>query len=151
MSVVLIETNNDNRIAFFQLCGFFERAKYYAIWTLTEGAAIVTGFGFTGYGPSGETLWKGAANVEVKNIEFAPNFKVLLDCWNMKTNVWLRECVYKRVTPKGKKPGFASSMITFFTSAFWVSFLLLSSHHSINANHGIFPPPCSTASQAATT
>ena len=53
-------------------------------------------------------------------IEFAPNFKLLLDAWNVKTNVWLRECVYKRVTPKGKKPGFTSSMITFFTSAFWV-------------------------------
>ena len=24
------------RIAFFQICGFFERTKYYAIWTLTE-------------------------------------------------------------------------------------------------------------------
>lgn len=40
----------------------------------------------------------------------------------MKTNVWLRECVYKRVTPPGKKPGFSSSMITFATSAFWVSY-----------------------------
>jgi len=60
-------------------------------------------------------------------IEFPSNFKVLLDAWNMKTNVWLRECVYKRVTPKGKKPGFRSSMITFFTSAFWVrlSFILV--------------------------
>lgn len=37
----------------------------------------------------------------------------------MKTNVWLRECVYKRVTPQGQKPGFRSSMITFMTSAFW--------------------------------
>jgi lysophospholipid acyltransferase len=37
----------------------------------------------------------------------------------MKTNVWLRECIYKRVTAKGKKPGFKSSMITFATSAFW--------------------------------
>ena len=55
-------------------------------------------------------------------IELAPNFKVLLDSWNMKTNVWLRECVYKRVTPKGKKPGNLSSMLTFLTSAFWVSF-----------------------------
>jgi len=52
-------------------------------------------------------------------IEFAPNFKVLLDSWNIKTNVWLRECVYKRVTAKGKKPGFRSSMITFATSAVW--------------------------------
>ena len=55
------------------------------------------------------------------NIEFAPNFKILLDSWNIKTNVWLRECIYKRVTPKGKKPGFRSSMLTFTTSAIWVS------------------------------
>ncbi|EMD40473.1 hypothetical protein CERSUDRAFT_111072 [Gelatoporia subvermispora B] len=107
------------RIVYFQICGFFERTKYYAIWTLTEGASILTGLGFTGIGPNGETRWEGAANVDVLSIEFAPNFKVLLDSWNMKTNVWLRECVYKRVTPKGKKPGFRSSLLTFGTSAFW--------------------------------
>ncbi|TFK43038.1 MBOAT, membrane-bound O-acyltransferase family-domain-containing protein [Crucibulum laeve] len=107
------------RIAVFQAYGPLERAKYYAIWTLTEGASILTGLGFTGFGPSGKAHWDGAANVKVMQIEFPPNFKVLLDSWNMKTNVWLRECVYKRVTPKGKKPGFRSSMITFFTSAFW--------------------------------
>ncbi|KAK2462342.1 hypothetical protein APHAL10511_005648 [Amanita phalloides] len=107
------------RIVAFQIYGTFERSKYYAIWTLTEGASILTGLGFTGFGPNGESTWEGAANVKVKQIEFAPNFKVLLDSWNMKTNVWLRECVYKRVTPKGKKPGNMSSMITFFTSAFW--------------------------------
>ncbi|TFY80409.1 hypothetical protein EWM64_g3598 [Hericium alpestre] len=107
------------RILYIQFCGFMERSKYYGIWTLTEGASILTGLGFTGYGPSGESRWEGAANVNVRQIEFAPNFKVLLDSWNTKTNVWLRECVYKRVTPKGKKPGFRSSMITFATSAFW--------------------------------
>ncbi|OCH95961.1 MBOAT-domain-containing protein [Obba rivulosa] len=113
------EKNFWYRIIYFQICGFFERSKYYAIWTLTEGASILTGLGFTGIGPSGETRWDGAANVNVPLIEFAPNFKVLLDSWNIKTNVWLRECVYKRVTPKGKKPGFRSSLITFGTSAFW--------------------------------
>ena len=81
----------------------------------------MTGLGFTGFGQNGESTWNGAANVKVRQIEFAPNFKVLLDSWNMKTNIWLRECVYKRVTPKGKKPGNTSSMITFLTSAFWVS------------------------------
>lgn len=34
--------------------------------------------------------------------------------------VWLRECVYKRITPKNQKPGFQSSIITFMTSALWV-------------------------------
>lgn len=112
------------RILLFTLFGPIERAKYYAIWTLTEGASILTGLGFTGFGPNGEATWNGAANVHVMAIEFPSNFKVLLDSWNMKTNVWLRECVYKRVTPKGKKPGFSSSMITFGTSAFWVRFLI---------------------------
>ncbi|KAL5508428.1 ALE1 [Sanghuangporus vaninii] len=107
------------RLVFIQFCGFFERTKYYAIWTLTEGASILTGAGFSGYGPNGETYWNDAANVDIMNIEFASNFKVMLDSWNMKTNIWLRECVYKRVTPKGKKPGFRESMITFGTSAFW--------------------------------
>ncbi|KAF9468769.1 endoplasmic reticulum protein [Collybia nuda] len=107
------------RIILFQVYGFFERSKYYAIWTLTEGASILTGLGFTGFNAQGQSQWEGAANVKVMEIEFPSNFKVLLDSWNMKTNVWLRECVYKRVTPKGKKPGFRSSMITFFTSAFW--------------------------------
>ncbi|KAG6861485.1 hypothetical protein C0995_015912 [Termitomyces sp. Mi166 len=114
-----MEHNLFVRIFLFQIYGFLERAKYYAIWTLTEGASIVTGLGFTGFNASGQSTWNGAANVKVLEIEFPSNFKVLLDSWNMKTNVWLRECVYKRVTPKGKKPGFRSSMITFFTSAFW--------------------------------
>ncbi|KAJ6538943.1 endoplasmic reticulum protein [Mycena capillaripes] len=114
-----VEQSLLKRIAIYQLCGVLERVKYYAVWTLTEGASILTGLGFTGLSPSGDTLWNGAANVNVFLIELAPNFKVLLDSWNMKTNVWLRECVYKRVTPKGKKPGFRSSMITFGTSAFW--------------------------------
>ncbi|KAH9999482.1 hypothetical protein BJV77DRAFT_1058480 [Russula vinacea] len=66
------------RILILQLGGFVERSK----------RSILTGLGFTGYGPSG-------------------------------TNVWLRECVYKRVTPKGKKAGFKSSMLTYLTSAIW--------------------------------
>ncbi|KAL0064745.1 Lysophospholipid acyltransferase [Marasmius tenuissimus] len=107
------------RIASLQLYGTMERCKYYALWTLTEGASIITGLGFTGFTPSGQSTWNGAANVSPLAIEWPSNFKVLLDSWNMRANVWLRECVYKRVTPKGKKPGFWSSMMTFAVSAFW--------------------------------
>ena len=89
--------------------------------TTVKGASILTGFGFTGYSDRSESLWRGAANVDVLTIEFPPNFKMLIDSWNIMTNIWLRECVYKRVTPTGEKPGFRSSMITFITSALWVS------------------------------
>jgi lysophospholipid acyltransferase len=66
------------RIALFQVFGIFERSKYYAIWTLTEGAAIISGLGFTGYGPSGASEWNGAANISVWHIELGENFKVSL-------------------------------------------------------------------------
>jgi len=55
----------------------------------------------------------------VWKIEVPENFKMLIDAWNIKTNVWLRECMYKRVTPRGKKAGFKSSMLTYLTSAIW--------------------------------
>ena len=98
------------------------------MWILTEGASILTGLGFTGYSPSGVATWNGAANVDVLKIELPENTKMLIDSWNIKTNVWLRECVYKRVTPKGQKAGFQSSMLTYLTSAIWVCILFLLSH-----------------------
>lgn len=118
-------TNLSYRFLLFQIYGPFERSKYYAIWTLTEGASILTGLGFTGFNPStNKPQWDGAANVLVSQIELPPNFKILLDSWNMKTNVWLRECIYKRVAPKGKKPGNRVTAITFLTSALWVCIFL---------------------------
>ncbi|CUA70341.1 lysophospholipid acyltransferase [Rhizoctonia solani] len=110
------------RLGTTQLFGFFARTKYYGAWSLTEGAAILSGLGFNGFNASGQPRWDKTANIDIKNIEFAPNFKVLLDSWNINTNIWLRNCIYKRVTPKGKRPGFRSSMLTFLTSALWHGF-----------------------------
>jgi lysophospholipid acyltransferase len=97
-----------------------ERSKFYGVWSLTEGASILTGLGFTGYSSSGTPNWNGAANVDVWNYEFPENPKMLIDSWNIKTNTWLRECMYKRMTPKGEKAGFKSIIPTSLTSAVWV-------------------------------
>ncbi|QRV87504.1 endoplasmic reticulum membrane protein [Ceratobasidium sp. AG-Ba] len=110
------------RLLNIQIVGFFARTKYYGAWLLTDGATILTGLGFNGYTALGKPRWDKAANLHITNIEFAPNFKVLLDNWNINTNVWLRNCIYKRVTPKGTRPGFRSSMLTFLTSALWHGF-----------------------------
>jgi lysophospholipid acyltransferase len=86
-----------------------------------KGACIWNGLGFTGYSSTGQSLWEGAANANILLVELAPNFKVLKDSWNMTTNVWLKESVYKRVTPKGKKAGFWSIMTTALICSVWVS------------------------------
>ncbi|KDN37996.1 MBOAT-domain-containing protein [Tilletiaria anomala UBC 951] len=107
------------RIAFANAAGFFARTKYYAVWSLTNGACIMSGLGFYGISPDGKTKWNRCQNINIAKIEFANNWKELLDAWNMNTNVWLRNNVYKRLTRPGRKPGFKTTMATFLTSAFW--------------------------------
>jgi lysophospholipid acyltransferase len=63
-------------------------------------------------------------------------------CWPIssfyfrKLQVWLRDTIYKRVTPPGKKPGFSSTLITFLTSAFWVRlYCPISQNFELNIHH----------------
>ncbi|SNX82789.1 related to ALE1 - broad-specificity lysophospholipid acyltransferase [Melanopsichium pennsylvanicum] len=108
------------KLVWIQIAGFMARTKYYGIWSLTDGACILSGLGYNGVNAvNGKTRWDRCKNVDIAKIEFANNWKELLDAWNMNTNVWLRNNVYKRIARPGKKPGFKSTMTTFCTSAFW--------------------------------
>ncbi|KAJ1033143.1 hypothetical protein NDA13_001141 [Ustilago tritici] len=108
------------KLIWMQIAGFMARTKYYGIWSLTDGACILSGLSYNGIDPkTGQTKWNRCRNIDIPKIEFANNWKELLDHWNMNTNVWLRNNVYKRIARPGKKPGFKSTMTTFFTSAFW--------------------------------
>jgi lysophospholipid acyltransferase len=99
------------------------RFKYYAVWSLTEGACILTGLGYRGVDPvTGKVMWDRLKNIDPWAVETAQNPRGYLAGWNMNTNNWLRNYVYLRVTPRGKKPGFRASLITFGTSAFWHGF-----------------------------
>lgn len=108
------------RFGFVQLAGVVSRTKYYGVWCLCEGACVLTGVGFNGYDPkTGRTLWNRVRNINILDIEMAESFKVLFDSWNCRTNVWLRDCVYKRLVKKGQKPGTRQTLATFLTSAIW--------------------------------
>lgn len=108
------------RVGYANLAGLAARAKYYGIWTLTNGACILSGLSYNGPTKDGQGIrWDRCKNINVLGVEMANNWKELLDNWNMNTNVWLRNNVYKRVARAGKKPGFKSTMATFITSAFW--------------------------------
>ncbi|KAF3935714.1 hypothetical protein ABW19_dt0208389 [Dactylella cylindrospora] len=98
------------------------RLKYYGVWTLTEGACILAGLGYNGLDENKRIKWDRVNNVDPWQLETAQNSRAILEAWNKNTNKWLRNYVYLRVTPKGKKPGFRSSMATFLTSAFWHGF-----------------------------
>ncbi|KAG9834162.1 MBOAT family protein-like protein, partial [Aureobasidium melanogenum] len=111
------------RIWVLHMLGFTTRMKYYGVWSLTEGACILSGIGYKGIDPkTGKADWNRLQNVKPLEIELAQNSHAYLGNWNINTNMWLRNYVYLRVTPKGKKPGFRASMATFVTSAFWHGF-----------------------------
>ena len=98
---------------------FTARTKYYGIWFLTEGACILSGLGYNGVNEKKQARWDRVTNIQPWTIETAENSRAYMEAWNMNTNKWLKNYIYLRVTPKGKKPGFRSSMATFITSALW--------------------------------
>ncbi|KAI9847849.1 MAG: lysophospholipid acyltransferase [Sclerophora amabilis] len=111
------------RVWMLYLFNFSARLKYYGVWSLTEGACILSGLGYKGVDPkTGTVRWDRLQNVNPWRLETAQNTRAYLENWNMNTNYWLRNYMYLRVTPKGKKPGFRASMATFVTSAFWHGF-----------------------------
>ncbi|KAK2749457.1 lysophospholipid acyltransferase [Myotisia sp. PD_48] len=111
------------RIWILDMFAFCVRLKYYGVWMLTEGACILTGMGYNGVDPqTGHVYWNKLENVSPWELETAQNTHAFLGSWNKNTNHWLRNYVYLRVTPKGKKPGFRASLATFATSAIWHGF-----------------------------
>ncbi|KAF5859036.1 lysophospholipid acyltransferase [Aspergillus alliaceus] len=111
------------RVWILHMLGFTARLKYYGVWYLTEGACVLSGMGYNGFDPkSGKVFWNRLENVDPWSLETAQNSHGYLGSWNKNTNHWLRNYVYLRVTPKGRKPGFRASLATFATSAFWHGF-----------------------------
>ncbi|KAI9351357.1 MBOAT, membrane-bound O-acyltransferase family-domain-containing protein [Obelidium mucronatum] len=106
------------RIAYMQIAGFTARTKYYAVFKLSEGACNLIGIGYTG----GGNTWTRAQGVIITSVEFAENFKQLFAAWNMKTALWLRNCVYLRMVKPGQKPGALVTWTTFMVSALWHGF-----------------------------
>lgn len=111
------------RIWYIHAATVVTRFKFYGVWALTEGACILTGLGYNGVDPvTGKVSWDRLRNVDPWSVEFAQNPRAFMAGWNMNTNNWLRNYIYLRVTPRGKKPGFRASLTTFVTSAFWHGF-----------------------------
>lgn len=111
------------RVWLLHMLGVTSRLKYYGVWALTEGACILSGLGYKGVDPvTGKVSWDRLQNVNPWGVESAQNTRAYLGNWNINTNNWLRNYIYLRVTPRGKKPGFRASMATFTTSAFWHGF-----------------------------
>lgn len=118
-----MQYNFIHRVFILYMTSLTARFKYYGVWSLTEGSCILAGLGYNGVDPvTGKVSWNRLQNIDPWMVETAQNPRAFLGGWNMNTNHWLRNYVYLRVTPRGKKPGFRASLMTFGTSALWHGF-----------------------------
>ncbi|KAK9825653.1 hypothetical protein WJX81_005648 [Elliptochloris bilobata] len=100
------------------------RFKYYFAWSVSEAALIFSGFCYNGLDSAGRARWDRFANTRIRRVEFSTNPAELPAHWNTCTGNWLRQYVYERLTPKGKKPSFKTLLSTQLVAGVW---------------HGLFP------------
>lgn len=98
----------------------FDFSTKFRGWKLAEGAGLVAGLGYSGIDSNGRNKWNRLQNVNIRQIELAPNLRVLLSGWNANTAEWLRYSVYNRIYKKeSQRSSTVATVVTFLLSAFW--------------------------------
>jgi lysophospholipid acyltransferase 5 len=93
-------------------------SKYMGVWLLADGSVGLTGLGYNGIDKkNGKILWDGLMNVKPGKYENCSKFMDLVDCFNITTNVWCKNYVYKRCRVLGFKT--LSQVITLSFLAIW--------------------------------
>lgn len=94
--------------------------KYIAVWLLGEGACILSGLTYNGEDETGKSLWNGCANVSLSVFEGATKFTHYVDSFNINTNHWVLENIYKRLKFVGNKLVSQAAVLLFL--AVWHGF-----------------------------
>ena len=70
--------------------------QYTSIWLLSEGGCVVTGLAYNGKDKEGKEDWSGAAGVRVVALEGALYLQEIIHSFNITTNEWVLQHVYKK-------------------------------------------------------
>uniref|UniRef100_A0A0K0FR60 Lysophospholipid acyltransferase 5 n=1 Tax=Strongyloides venezuelensis TaxID=75913 RepID=A0A0K0FR60_STRVS len=91
--------------------------KYACAWLLVEGSSILSGIGYTGKGEKGNDKWDGCRNISLKGFFFGSDYQSCVESFNINTNNWAKNHVFKRLRFLGNK--LASQALTLFYLAVW--------------------------------
>lgn len=72
-------------------------AKYLSMWLMAEGVCAVAGLSYVGQDADGKADWTGCANVKLRRLESAQKFGHYIEAFNINTNSWVMNYVYKRL------------------------------------------------------
>ncbi|XP_069703980.1 lysophospholipid acyltransferase 5 [Periplaneta americana] len=77
--------------------------KYISCWLISEGVCIIAGLTYNGKDSSGRTRWDGCANVKLRVFEGATKFGHFIASFNINTNHWVAQYIYKRLKFLGNR------------------------------------------------
>ncbi|KAF5287340.1 hypothetical protein FQA39_LY15943 [Lamprigera yunnana] len=109
-----------NKCLLLGIWGRFSLYKYISCWLLTEGACILFGITYNGVDENGEKQWNGVENVKVWLLENATQFNHYILSFNINTNTWVAQYIYKRLKCLGNR--YYSQGITLLFLAVWHGF-----------------------------
>eukprot|EP00088_Acartia_fossae_P070178 TRINITY_DN9328_c0_g1_i8.p1 TRINITY_DN9328_c0_g1~~TRINITY_DN9328_c0_g1_i8.p1 ORF type:complete len:507 (+),score=73.62 TRINITY_DN9328_c0_g1_i8:78-1598(+) len=92
-------------------------AKYVSIWLMAEGVCVVSGLSYVGNYSDGSPDWTGCRNVKLRRLETATQFGHYIEAFNINTNGWAANYVYKRLKFMNNK--LVSQVVTLVFLAIW--------------------------------
>ncbi|VDK79441.1 unnamed protein product [Onchocerca ochengi] len=91
--------------------------RYISVWLFTEGAAILAGIAYNGKDLKGNDRWDGVRDVHIKRWEFGLDFQSVIDSFNVGTNTFAKNNLYRRLQWLGNQT--YSHFITLIYLAIW--------------------------------
>ena len=86
------------RIGYVVVSGKVVLYKYMGVWLMNEGGCVLSGITFKGWdATTRQPLWNGLSNVNVWLLETATSFSDIIAGFNMNTNLWTKQYIFKRL------------------------------------------------------
>lgn len=85
------------RVVYMWFSGKGVVTKYLGVWTLNEGACVLSGISFNGFDAQGKAEWNGLTNMDWKKFESATSLDDIIGSFNINTNLWIKDYVFKRL------------------------------------------------------
>lgn len=123
---LMTDPNFDNdynpltKILIVGLWGKFTLYKYISCWLISEGVATCFGLTFLKLNADGSEDWSGCENIKLLRFENASKLHHYIDSFNVNTNHWLAQYIFKRLKFLGNRH--ASHLLALLFLAVWHGF-----------------------------
>ena len=108
------------RWAYMWVCGNVVMMKYFGVWSIGNGAIQLVGLGYNGRDAQGNAKHDALTSVRPLGYHFSTTLAGVVDSFNLPTNAWTKQHIFKRMAFLGNKEASALTALMFL--AIWHGF-----------------------------